>query len=332
MKRREKSAVELYEEAIYLLRRAPASMLATYYAGSLPFILAFLFFWADMSQSSFAYEHCAPASLAIALLYCWMLYWQASFVRQLRSELSGAPRPAQFWSESWRLGFVQFALQPTKLFLLPLATLIIIPFGNVYAFYQALMAVPGQDCESLPHAIRASRKQAAMWQQQNWTILAILAMLNVVAFLNIGAMILIVPYLVKMLMGIETVFTRSGLATLNTTFVVVTASLTYLATSPLAKAVYLLRYFYSESIETGEDLRAELKVAQTFLSVLFIILIATVANAQQRPPHPDVQLVNCQCNLTRTPSMTQSKTKDLPKLLVPVALIQRRIYLIRGRK
>ena len=50
-----------------------------------------------------------------------------------------------------------------------------------------------------------------MWQQQNWTILAILAMLNVVAFLNIGAMILIVPYLVKMLMGIESVFTRSGL-------------------------------------------------------------------------------------------------------------------------
>jgi len=292
MKRREKSAVELYEEGIYLLRRAPASVIATYYAGSLPFTLGFLFFWADMSQSSFAYEHCAPASLAIALLYCWMLYWQASFVRQLRSELSGAPRPAQFWSESWRLGFVQFALQPTKLFLLPLATLIIIPFGNVYAFYQALMAVPGQDCESLPHAIRAARKQAAMWQQQNWTILAILAMLNVVAFLNIGAMILIVPYLVKMLMGIESVFTRSGLATLNTTFVVVTAGLTYLATNPLAKAVYLLRYFYSESIETGEDLRAELKVAQTFLSVLFLILIATVANAQPAPAQPPVSVTD----------------------------------------
>src|SRR5258708_15439113 len=119
-----------------------------------------------------------------------------------------------------------------------------------------------------------------MWQQQNWTILAILAMLNVVAFLNIGAMILIVPYLVKMLMGIESVFTRSGLTTLNTTFVVVTAVLTYLATNPLSKAVYLLRYVYSESIETGEDLRTELKVAQTFLSVLFLIFLATQASAQ----------------------------------------------------
>src|SRR5260370_33083781 len=105
MKRRAKSAVDLYEEAIYLLRRAPASMIATYYAGSLPFILAFLFFWADMSQSSFAYEHCAPASLEIALFYCWMLYWQASFLRRLRSELSVAPRPPRVWSDTWNLGF-----------------------------------------------------------------------------------------------------------------------------------------------------------------------------------------------------------------------------------
>jgi hypothetical protein len=285
MKRREKSPIELYEEAVHLVRRAPVSVIATYYAGSLPFVLAFLFFWADMSQSPFAYEHCAPAALALALLYCWMMYWQALFVRQLRSELSGVHRAAPFWSESWRLGFVQFALQPTKLFLLPLAVLIVLPFASAYSFYQGLMAVPANDCENLPHAIRAARKQSAIWQQQNWTILAILAMLNVVAFLNIGAMIVIVPYLLKMLMGIETVFTRSGLTTFNTTFVAVTAGLTYLATNPLAKAVYLLRHFYSESIQTGEDLRAELKVAQTFLSVLFLIFLATPAIGQPRTPN-----------------------------------------------
>src|ERR1700682_5885825 len=63
LKRSEKSAIELYEEATYLLRRAPVSVIATYYTGAVPVVLAFLFFWADMSQSSFAYEHCAPASL-----------------------------------------------------------------------------------------------------------------------------------------------------------------------------------------------------------------------------------------------------------------------------
>src|ERR1700687_5436624 len=72
LKRSEKSAVELYEEATHLLRRAPVSVIA-YYTGSVPFILAFLFFWADMSQSSLAYEHCAPASLGLALLYCLVM-------------------------------------------------------------------------------------------------------------------------------------------------------------------------------------------------------------------------------------------------------------------
>ena len=94
MKRPAKSAVDLYEEAVYLLKRAPASALAAYYAGSLPFVLGFLFFWADMSQSAFAYDHCAPAALGLALLFTWMMYWQAIFVRELDAELSGAPAPA----------------------------------------------------------------------------------------------------------------------------------------------------------------------------------------------------------------------------------------------
>ena len=77
MKRREKSPIELYEEAVYLLRSAPAAVLASYYIGALPFILALLFFWADMTQNALAYEHCAPASLVVALLFCWMICWQA---------------------------------------------------------------------------------------------------------------------------------------------------------------------------------------------------------------------------------------------------------------
>ena len=94
MKRPAKSAVELYEQAVFLLRRAPASTLAAYYAGSIPFVLGFLFFWADMSQSAFAYDHCAPAALAVALLFLWMMYWQALFVRRLHAELSGVEEQA----------------------------------------------------------------------------------------------------------------------------------------------------------------------------------------------------------------------------------------------
>src|SRR5579864_7149556 len=66
VKRREKSPVELYEEAVYLLRSAPAAVLASYYIGALPFVMGLLFFWADMTQSAVAYENCAPASMVVA--------------------------------------------------------------------------------------------------------------------------------------------------------------------------------------------------------------------------------------------------------------------------
>ena len=292
--RREHGAIELYEEAIYLLRRAPAPVLAAYYVGSLPFILGLLFFWADMSGNAFAYDHCAPASLGAALLFCWMMYWQAVFVRQLRSELSGAPRPAWSSSEVRRLAFVQVTLQPTKFLVLPAAALTLLPLAGAYSFYQNLMAVTDDECAGLSSAAPAARRHAAIFQQQKWTLLAILALLNAVVFLNIGTAILLLPQLLRMFLGIETVLSRSGMAVFNTTFFAVTAGLTYLVMNPLAKAVYLLRYFYAESVETGEDLRSELKnrLLQAVLCVVLVVFLQAPLHAQpvRPPPTPAVSV------------------------------------------
>ena len=284
MKRREKSPIELYEEAVYLLRSAPAAVLASYYIGALPFILALLFFWADMTQNAVAYEHCAPASLVVALLFCWMIYWQSVFVRGLHSELSGAPRTSWFSRAMRRTGFLQVTLQPSKFFVLPAAALIVLPYAGVYSFYQNLMAITDDERISLPRAMRAARKQVTFWQGQNWIVLAILVLLNLVVFLNIGTTILVLPQLLKSFLGIETVLSRSGSSALNTTFFAVTAGLTYLVTNPLAKAVYLLRYFYAESMETGEDLRAQYKtaergVAQTMRSAVALVFLLFLLHA-----------------------------------------------------
>ena len=56
-------ALDLIEEAVHLLRTAPAGALAAYYLGALPFVLGLLFFWADMSTSAFARRHVAEAAL-----------------------------------------------------------------------------------------------------------------------------------------------------------------------------------------------------------------------------------------------------------------------------
>src|ERR1700730_10021636 len=148
MKRPAKSAIELYEAGVYLLRSAP-NALAAYYTGSLPFVLGFLFFWSDMSQSAFAYDHCAPAALGLALLFSWMLYWQTLFVRKLHAEVSGVPSLPWSSKQARRLGLLQIAFQPTKFLVLPVAALALLPFASAYAFYQNLMAVPDYESGSL---------------------------------------------------------------------------------------------------------------------------------------------------------------------------------------
>src|SRR5437868_15532176 len=118
MKRPAKSAVGLCEDAVVLLRQSPEA-LAAYYAGSLPFVLGFLFFWSDMSQSAFAYDHCAPAALGLALLYSWMMYWQTLFVQRIHAQVSGTAYSDWRSRRSRRAGFLQVAIQPTKFLVLP---------------------------------------------------------------------------------------------------------------------------------------------------------------------------------------------------------------------
>ena len=70
--RHDKTALDLVEEATYLLRNAPIPAIAAYYVGTLPFTLAFLYFWADMGRSAGASEYGSPAELGVAALVLWM--------------------------------------------------------------------------------------------------------------------------------------------------------------------------------------------------------------------------------------------------------------------
>src|SRR6266849_8204047 len=84
-------ALELIEQALHLLRTAPAITFAIYYLGSLPFMLGLLYFWADMGRSPFAYQHLAGASLGVSVLFLWMKFCHAIFARNMRALISGHP-------------------------------------------------------------------------------------------------------------------------------------------------------------------------------------------------------------------------------------------------
>jgi len=255
------SGLELIEEAVHLLRTAPSGALASYLLGSLPFVLGLLYFWADMSRNPFAYDHLPGASLALGGLFLWMKSWQAVFAQKLRAAISIAPAPTWNFARCRRVVLAQCALQPWGLFLLPVALVPVLPFAWGYAFFQNLTALNDGESPQLRALVRKSFRQAALWPGQNHVAILVLLAFGFLVFLNWTIVCLALPSLVKMLFGVETVFSRSGLSVLNTTFFAAMFGLTYLCVDPIAKAVFVLRCFYGESLDSGNDLKVELKQA-----------------------------------------------------------------------
>jgi hypothetical protein len=271
-----KGALDLIEAATHLLRAAPAAALAIYYVGAIPFVLGLLFFWADMSRSAFADQHLAEASLAMAVLFLWMKFWQAMFCRRMRAHVSGEPPARWTFRRCVRVFLNQAIVQPSALFLLPPALIFVLPFPWVYAFYQNATALADGPARAGSQLLKNSWKQTSLWPTQNVTMLIILAGFSFYVFLNLTVVSMLVPQLIKMFFGIETIFTKSAFSMLNTTFFTAMFALTYLCVDPILKVLYTLRCFYGESLQSGEDLRAELKqftpAATRFAAALTLML------------------------------------------------------------
>lgn len=258
-----RGAVDILEEAVNLLRAAPAPAVVAYLAGAVPFLVALLFFLNDMTHSPFASEHLMTGSLALAALYIWKNVWQAIFSASLFRRLSpGSQRRGSLW----RLILVEATLQPASL-IVPL------PFPWTVAFFRnvSLFAALGH-----PDPLRVAARQAVLWTRQNWAILSMVTLAALLIFGNTLVAIILLPQLARSFLGIEGDFARAGSHIFNWGTVGVAAALAWLVIDPLLDAVYVLRCFYGESLTTGEDLRAALRRAVAAA----VMLLATLPAAR----------------------------------------------------
>lgn len=132
LKSKGRPALEILEQAMNLLRNAAAGTIFSYLVGSVPFLLAVLFFFSEMTRNPFADERLAWESLAVAALFVWKRIWQAVFAAQLHEQLSGRGFEMRNLP---RLIAVQCALQPLRMIALPVSLLMTLPFGWVVAFF-----------------------------------------------------------------------------------------------------------------------------------------------------------------------------------------------------
>jgi hypothetical protein len=254
-----KGGLGLVEEAAHLFRAASPRTLATYYVGTVPFLLGFLYFLVDMSRSPFAGQHVVEASLGLAALFFWMKLCQASFAARIRAQLALKPEPQWGLSGSLRVLLPQILIHSTGLFILPLALILVLPLAWVYAFYQSTTVLADPESAEVGKLIKRAGKQTALWVFENHTALGIAFLFALCVLLNWTLVAVMTPSLIKTLLGIETAFSRSPMAMVNTTFVGIILGLTYLCVDPILKTVYVLRCFYGESLQSGEDLKADLR-------------------------------------------------------------------------
>jgi hypothetical protein len=311
-----KSAVDILEEATHLLR-ANVFLLAPYYFGSLPFILGLLYFWTDMSTGADAWRRCSEASWGLTLLFIWMKTWQSLYARRLVERIRGETSSAWGLRRMARAAALQTTIQPWGILILPIAFIVMLPFPQAFAFFQNAGLVGGGDEGSLRAVVQKSWRQASLWPIQNTLILWLtspfllvlaaffffvlvpvsssinpgasvlyilivalsvaipLCPLGVITALNVSFALILLPLLLKILFGVETVFSISGAHTM--TFYAIIYSLTYLCLDPLMKACYCLRCFYGESLQTGEDLKVELRSCARPGSIVTLLLVLVLA-------------------------------------------------------
>jgi hypothetical protein len=260
--------VEIFEEAVGLVRRASAMDLCCYGLGTLPFVFYFLFFFGRRTGAD-GFGHLVPESLALSLLYLWMKYWQSVYAHRL---LAAARNVRKEFISPTGPAMVQATLQPWSFLLLPVALLLTVPFGWCYAFFQNVTVLGSEG--DVGTVFRRAYRQSLLFPAQNLLVILFALILSLIVFVNLFAAAFLIPLLTKQLLGIETVFSRSHHFLFNMSFLAFLAALTYLCVDPFVKAAYVLRCYYGECLETGADLLAELRALRHAAGKSAAVLLA----------------------------------------------------------
>jgi hypothetical protein len=270
------ASFNMIEEATALLRSIPRATLAIYYLGAVPFVMAFLYFWTDMSRNPFAGGHSTEAALGVAVSFIWMKFWQAIFCMRLKDH--HAMRPVRQWSlrQYVQILLPQAILHSVGLFLLSLGAVLIVPLAWVYAFLQNVTVLAEPELTS-SRLRKIAWSQASLWPYANHVMLAVLLLFGLFVCANWIGIFMFAPTLIRMLLGIETAFSRSPSSIINSTSIMAALWLAYLCVDPILKASYLLRCFYGESRRSGEDLKTELRQSVVSARALVLVLVALLS-------------------------------------------------------
>jgi hypothetical protein len=242
--------IDLLEEAIHLLRRTSAITYAYYILGVTPFALLFFQLLADASYHRYLAEHLDESVIRLAIAYCWMKGFQALACQRLLATYSGEPVRRRGPLGLLQLWSAQSAIQPWGILIKPMAFLVMIPAPFVDAFFQtASIAITGNRGDFM-RCIRLSTGKIGPGLVLNGIIFAF----RIVTFISVYSTLATLPFLCKMLFGIETLLTHNFEWLVSIPFLLGTAFVSYFMIDLLQKSFYVIRLRRIECETSGKDL------------------------------------------------------------------------------
>jgi hypothetical protein len=260
--------VNLVEEAVALLRRAPASAWAVYLAGALPYGVGLIWFWLETTHSAYARQNIGFTSGALALLFVWKQICEAVFLARLRVLLGGKAVSVQ---PSTILR--QIAVQPTAFLAIPLAIAAMFPLPNVLMFYRqfSLAAMDGD-----ASTIRRSLATSGFGVHSLWMLTGVASLGALLLYVNLLVAVVFLAQLATSVFGVES-FDIGVVALLrNTTVHFTIGVVVYLALDLLLDAAAALQEFRAVSVRSGEDILSALAL----VVLLFVGMPAFAQDSQ----------------------------------------------------
>jgi hypothetical protein len=312
---KETSGIQLVDRSMYLARSRLGQHLWIYYAGTVPCLLYFIYFFNDMSTHPVAGERLGISSGVLALLFVWMKVGHSLFgLRAYETLMETRPRkipPVQIMSGVlW-----QTLLGAAGLIVLPIALIMTVPFGWCYAFFQNATAGlffgdKGVIGDAVFHASYGQRQNHLMlWIVCPVSLLVMcctsiavpplmrffgdgshlavlmgvsagaLALITLafnpfggILFVNFAATMFILPRLLEMFFGWETLYSMSYHTFLHPGFIMTVWALCFLCMDPIVKICYVVRMYDRNAVRSGHDLlKRTVQIVPLIFCILFLL-------------------------------------------------------------
>jgi hypothetical protein len=294
--------IDVIEEAIHLLRRAPIETYAFFLVGIAPFVLCFFQFCSEMSYSEFAGSSLPGFAATLALSYLWMKALQYLACRQLVMVYTGELSNRGNFGRILKSCIHQAAIHPIGLFAKPMAALVsvpgfltfvpllMLPASIICSFFQnasiLITGEPGDFAKCWHLSVNRGRAAASL--------LFLSSFLRIVIFLNVYVTIGILPYLLKALFGIDTFLSRDFRWLISFSYLVGIGLISYFVVDLLTKGIQVVEVCRAEAQISGKDLQRSLRsltAAKRVGALMLCLLIPTLISRGDpwgRPSVPSV--------------------------------------------